>query len=170
VQQLSKEMRTMSYLLHPPLLDENGLSEAIPWYIQGLTERSGLKIELDIAPELGRLPREMELAIFRIIQECLTNIHRHSGSDRAKIRIERNDNNVSLEIRDKGKGIPKEKLTGIRAHRSGVGFTGMRERIRHFRGDLRIQSGTEGTTISVILPVPSTWEAESAARETSAQG
>jgi len=170
VQQLSKEMRTMSYLLHPPLLDENGLSEAIPWYIQGLTERSGLKIELEISQNLSRLPREMELAIFRIIQECLTNIHRHSGSERARIRIGRNQDSVKLEIEDEGKGIPKEKLAGIQAHRSGVGFTGMRERIRHFRGELKIQSSSEGTTILVTLPVPATWGAENAARETSAQG
>ena len=89
VQQLSQEIRTMSYLLHPPLLDEAGLSEALRWYIQGLTERSGLEIELDIPEDFGRLPREMELVMFRLVQECLTNIHRHSGSKVAAIGIAR---------------------------------------------------------------------------------
>src|SRR6266436_6694987 len=91
VQQLSREIRTTSYLLHPPLLDENGLSEAIPWYLQGLAERSGLSTKLNISENFGRLPAEMELAVFRIVQECLTNIHRHSGSKTATIRLWRED-------------------------------------------------------------------------------
>jgi signal transduction histidine kinase len=153
VQQLSKEIRTTSYLLHPPLLEENGLTEAIHWYLQGLTERSGLKVELNIAEDFGRLPSEMEMAVFRIVQECLTNIHRHSGSETATIRLSRNPESVALEIQDEGSGIAAEKLDGIRAQRSGVGITGMRERVRHFKGTMDIHSNGTGTKISVTLPV-----------------
>ena len=155
VQQLSNEIRTLSYLLHPPLLDENGLSEAIRWYIGGLTERSGINIELSISESFGRLPREMEVTLFRIVQECLTNIHRHSGSKNAMIRILRKADSISLEIQDEGKGIPAEKLGNIQAH-SGVGITGIRERVRHFGGVLNIQSNYLGTTISVTFPAPMT--------------
>ena len=152
VQQLSKEIRTMSYLLHPPLLDESGLSEAILWYTDGLRERSGLDIELDISDEFGRLPAEMELALFRIVQECLTNIHRHSGSKTAAIRLSRAGGDISLKVEDTGRGIPAEKLEGIQKQRSGVGITGMRERVRHFKGVMDVQSTALGTTISIILP------------------
>jgi PAS domain S-box-containing protein len=152
VQQLSREIRTMSYLLHPPLLDESGLSEAIRWYTDGLQERSGLDIELDISDEFGRLPAEMELALFRIVQECLTNIHRHSGSKTAAIRLSSDGGHVSLKVEDTGKGIPAEKLEGIQKQRSGIGITGMRERVRHFKGVMDVQSNALGTTISIILP------------------
>jgi len=154
IQQLNKEIRTTSYLLHPPLLDENGLPEAIRWYLHGLMERSGLSVDLDIAEDLGRLPSEMELAIFRVLQECLTNIHRHSGSKIAMVRLSRTAGAVALEIQDQGKGIPPEKLDGIRAQRSGVGITGMRERVRHFHGAMQIHSSGKGTKISVTLPLP----------------
>ncbi len=154
VQQLNKEIRTTSYLLHPPLLDENGLPEAIRWYLHGLMERSGLSVDLDIAKDFGRLPSEIELAIFRVVQECLTNIHRHSGSKIAMVRLSRIAGEVALEIQDQGKGIPPEKLDRIRAQRSGVGITGMRERIRHFHGALQIHSNGKGTQISVTLPLP----------------
>ncbi len=154
VQQLSKEIRTTSYLLHPPLLDENGLSEAIRWYMQGLMERSGLSIELSISENFGRLPSDMELAVFRIVQECLTNIHRHSGSKTARIRLSRTAESVSLQIQDEGKGISAEKLARMESQRSGVGITGMRERVRHFRGVMDIQSNARGTKISVTCPVP----------------
>lgn len=153
LQQLNKEIRTLSYLLHPPLLDENGLSEAIRWYIQGFTERSGLSIELSVSESFARLPDEMELALFRIVQECLTNIHRHSGCKKATIRILRDAENVRLEIIDDGKGIAAEKLASIQTQRSGVGLTGIRERVRHLRGDMGIKSDTQGTQVSVVLPV-----------------
>ena len=156
VQQLNKEIRTTSYLLHPPLLDENGLPEAIRWYLHGLMERSGLSVDLDIAEDFGRLPSEMELTIFRVVQECLTNIHRHSGSKIAMVRLSRTADAVALEIQDQGKGIPPEKLDGIRAQRSGVGITGMRERVRHFHGTMQIHSNGNGTKISVSLPLPGT--------------
>jgi PAS domain S-box-containing protein len=154
VQQLNKEIRTTSYLLHPPLLDENGLPEAIRWYLHGLMERSGLSVDLNIADDFGRLPSEMELALFRIVQECLTNIHRHSGSKTATIRLSCTEDSVALEIEDQGKGIPAEKLDGIRSQRSGVGITGIRERVRHFNGIMQIHSNSTGMKISVTLPLP----------------
>jgi PAS domain S-box-containing protein len=157
VRQLSTEIRTMSYLLHPPLLDENGLPGAIHWYIQGLAERGSLKSDLIIPQDFGRLSDDMEVTIFRIVQECLTNIHRHSGSKTATIRLSRKGESVSLEIQDEGKGIPAEKLAEIQSHRTGVGLTGMRERVRNLNGTIDIQSNVNGTKISVSLPtaVPS---------------
>jgi PAS domain S-box-containing protein len=154
VQQLNKEIRTTSYLLHPPLLDENGLSQAIQWYMQGLMERGGLAIELHIAEDFGRLPADLELAVFRIVQESLTNIHRHSGSKTATICLSRSIHNVLLEIKDHGKGITTEKLAAIKAQRTGVGITGMRERVRHLKGEMDIQSNGAGATILVTLPLP----------------
>jgi signal transduction histidine kinase len=156
VQQLSKEIRTLSYLLHPPLLDETGLPGAIRWYAQGLAERSGLKIELVMVEDFGRLPDEMEVAIFRIAQECLTNIHRHSGGKMAAIQLSRDAGNVLLEIQDDGTGIPDQTLTAIRTKRSGVGITGMRERVHHLNGIMSIESSANGTKISVTLPVSTT--------------
>lgn len=154
LQQLNKEIRTMSYLLHPPLLDESGLSGAISWYIAGLKERSGLDIEFDVLDSFGRLPAEMELALFRIVQEGLTNIHRHSGSKNATVRISRGADDVRLDIIDNGKGISADKLAAIQARRSGVGFTGMQERVRQLHGITNIQSDTSGTHVCVILPLP----------------
>lgn len=156
VHQLSKEIRTLSYLLHPPLLDENGLSGAIHLYIEGLTERNGLKIEFIIPQDFGRLQDDMEVAIFRIVQECLTNIHRHSGSKTATIRLSRNVQSVFLEIADEGIGIPEEKLAAIRTQRSGVGISGIRERVRNLRGVMTIQANANGTTISITFPLPTT--------------
>lgn len=161
VQQLTKEIRTLSYLLHPPLLDENGLSQAIHWYVQGLMERSGLKVELEVSRDFGRLPAELELSLFRIVQESLTNIHRHAESKNALIRLSRGPEVVSLEIRDTGKGISADKLAGVKGQRFGVGITGMRERIRHFGGAMDILSNEKGTKISVTLPVPTAATAES---------
>jgi signal transduction histidine kinase len=154
VQQLSKEIRTTSYLLHPPLLDENGLPEAIRWYVQGLEGRSDLRIELCISEDFGRLPCEVEMALFRIVQECLTNVHRHSGSKKAKIRIARKAGTVFLEVQDEGKGIPADKLVSIQGQNAGVGMAGIRERAHHLRGTVNVQSSSAGTMISVTVPVP----------------
>jgi PAS domain S-box-containing protein len=156
VQQLSQEIRTMSYLLHPPLLDENGLPEAVRWYIQGLKDRSGLDISLNIPEDFGRLSEEMELVMFRLVQECLTNVHRHSGSKKAVIRIARKAESVSLEVQDEGKGMSTEKLVEIQSQGSGVGITGMRERVRQFEGDMSIESNASGTKICVSIPLPKT--------------
>jgi len=147
-----KEIRTVSYLLHPPLLEENGLSGAIRWFIEGLTERSDLKIEFIISKDFGRLPADMEVALFRIVQECLTNIHRHSGSKTATIRISNDAKDVSLEIQDDGKGIPTEKLAGIQTQGSGVGIAGMRERVRSLKGVMNVQSNSKGTKVSITIP------------------
>jgi PAS domain S-box-containing protein len=153
VRELSQEIRTTSYLLHPPLLDESGLSEALRWYIPGLKERSGLDIELAIPKDFGRLSHEMELVIFRVVQECLTNVHRHSGSKVAVIRIARDAQRVSLEVQDEGQGISPEKLAEIQSQRAGVGLRGMRERVLQLGGELRIESEGRGTKISVTFPV-----------------
>jgi signal transduction histidine kinase len=153
VQQLTKEIRTTSYLLHPPLLDENGLPAALSWYIRGLTERSGLDIAFNISEEFGRLPRDMELVVFRLVQECLTNIHRHSGSQSAAIQITRDPDRVLIEVRDQGKGIAPEKLAQIQSKGSGVGIRGMRERLRQFQGELIIDSNSNGTTVVVTIPI-----------------
>ena len=155
VQQLHREIRTASYLLHPPLLDESGLPSALSWYIQGLSERSGLDIKLTIADSFGRLPRDMELVVFRLVQECLSNIHRHSGSKTATIRITREAEIVTVEIADQGKGMSTSKLATIQTQASGVGIRGMLERIRQFDGTMKIESDSSGTRILVILPIPS---------------
>jgi PAS domain S-box-containing protein len=153
LEELTKEIRTTSYLLHPPLLDENGLPAALSWYIRGLSERSGLDIAFSISEEFGRLPRDMELVVFRLVQEGLTNIHRHSGSKRAIIRIVRDSDRVLIEVRDQGKGIPKEKLAQIQYGRAGVGIRGMRERLRQFQGEMILDSTGSGTTVVVTIPV-----------------
>jgi PAS domain S-box-containing protein len=172
VQQLSKEIRTTAYLLHPPLLDESGLPEALRWYVEGLAGRSDLEIELCISESFGRLPGEVEMALFRIVQECLTNIHRHSGSKEATIRIARKAESVSLDIQDQGKGIPAEKLIGIQVRNAGVGIAGIRERVRHLGGAVSIQSNHWGTTISVTLPIPmnATSQPASVVQQTRAAG
>jgi signal transduction histidine kinase len=154
VQQLHREIRTTSYLLHPPLLDETGLYSAINWYVQGLQERSRVELRFDCSETFGRLPPEMELVIFRLVQECLTNIHRHSASKAASIRLSRESSQITLEIRDQGKGMSRERLTEIQSGRSGVGITGMRERLRQFAGTLAIESGDSGTCVFATIPVP----------------
>lgn len=154
VQQLHREIRTTSYLLHPPLLDEAGLKSALRWYVQGVAERSEIAIELDIAEDFGRLPADMELAIFRIVQECLTNIHRHAESKTARIRVAREQASVYIEIRDDGKGISPERLREVLTQGSGVGIAGIRERLRQFQAELKIESTTSGTTVSATIPIP----------------
>ncbi|MGA8271480.1 MAG: PAS domain S-box protein [Candidatus Sulfotelmatobacter sp.] len=154
VQQLHREIRTTSYLLHPPLLDESGLYSAISWYLQGLLERSGLEVRLEISEELGRLPGDMELVIFRIMQECLTNIHRHSESKTASIRITRESKQITLDIRDQGKGMSPLRLAEIQSGRSGVGIRGIRERLRQFEGTMNLESDNSGTHVFATIPLP----------------
>jgi signal transduction histidine kinase len=159
VQDMSKEIRTISHLLHPPLLDEAGLTSALRWYIQGFVERSGIEVDLDLADDFGRLPRELETTVFRVVQECLTNIHRHSESPIAKIRLIRSEKSVQVEIRDEGKGIPQEKRMEMSSSGTvGVGIRGMRERVRQLGGSLEIESSerARGTTIVVRLPLQQT--------------
>jgi len=157
VQEMSKEVRTISHLLHPPLLDEAGLSSALRWYIDGFAERSKIKVDLEFPDDFGRLPRELEITIFRTVQECLTNIHRHSGSPIAKIRITRSGSRVRADVEDRGKGIPPEKRIAMEsAGTPGIGIRGMRERIRQLGGSLEINSDGKGTVIVARLPIADT--------------
>jgi signal transduction histidine kinase len=153
VQQLHRDIRTTSYLLHPPLLDENGLYSALSWYTQGLAERSSLEIKLDILQEFGRLPRDMELVVFRLVQECLTNIHRHSGSKTADIRIAREKRQIAVEIQDCGQGMSAQRLAEIQSGGSGVGIRGIRERLSQFAGEMKIEYDSTGTRVLVSIPV-----------------
>ncbi|HMI54288.1 MAG TPA: PAS domain S-box protein [Candidatus Saccharimonadales bacterium] len=153
VQDLLQEIRTTSYLLHPPMLEESGLLSALRWYTAGLTERSGLSIELNTPDNLERLAPEMELAIFRLVQECLTNIHRHSGSKTAIVRIAREPDKIYAEVQDQGRGMSQERFAEIQSQGVGVGIRGMRERVRHSHGELTIDSNALGTKITVVFPL-----------------
>jgi signal transduction histidine kinase len=152
-------------------LDEAGLSSALTWYVKGFSERSKIDVDLRIPKDFGRLSSDLETAIFRVVQECLTNIHRHSGSSVARVLITQADGHVRVEVEDKGKGIPPQKRTEIISSPAaipGVGIRGMRERLRQLGGTLDVQSGGEGkgTIVSALLPVevePPPMEARSAA-------
>ncbi len=166
VQQVSSEIRTMSHLLHPPLLEIAGLASALRWYVDGFSERSKIKIHLELPPHLDRLPSETELALFRIVQECLTNIHRHSGSSTAAIRIYRDGNRLVTQVQDHGKGIPLEKqLELTESSRGGVGLRGMRERLRQIGGTMEIRSEGTGTSVTAILRLTGDESVDGAASE-----
>jgi signal transduction histidine kinase len=155
VQQLSQEVRTISHLLHPPLLDEAGLASALRWYVDGFAQRSKIKVDLEFPADFGRLSRESETAIFRTVQECLTNIHRHSESPTARIRIITSGSDIRVEVEDRGKGIPPERQFEMESMGiPGVGIRGMRERLRQLGGSLDIHSSGKGTLIVAHLPVP----------------
>jgi signal transduction histidine kinase len=157
IEEMSRELRTISYLLHPPLLDEAGLASAIRWFAEGFAERSKIIVNLELSPALGRLSEEFEIAIFRIVQESLTNIHRHSGSPSATIRLELSPEEIILEIKDQGRGIPLEKRTKAASGKSsGIGIRGMRERIAQLGGKVEINSNAKGTAIVARLPVANT--------------
>jgi two-component system NarL family sensor kinase len=154
-EQCLREVRTLSYLLHPPFLDELGLASALQWYIEGFAQRSGIGMTLEVSPELGRLPSDIELALFRIVQESLSNLHQHSGSPVASIRLLRGPSQVVLTITDEGHGIRPEVLEKMQTSGSpiGVGIAGMHERVRQLGGQLEIHSDHQGTTLRVTLPV-----------------
>jgi len=152
IQDLTREIRTTSYLLHPPMLDENGLPSALRWYTDGLAQRSDLSIDLHIPGDLARVAPDVELAIFRLVQECLTNIHRHSGSKTAVIRITREPEKIYVEVQDHGRGISQERLAEIQSQGVGVGLRGMRERVRQSHGELTIDSNALGTKITAVFP------------------
>ncbi len=160
VRHLSNEIRTTSYLLHPPLLDECGLESAVSWYVQGLKERSGLEIGLRFPEDFERLPQEMELVIFRLVQECLTNIHRHSGSKTALIQVTTEAGKIYVEVQDHGRGTSPERLAEIQHQGTGVGIRGIRERVRQFHGELTIESGDSGTRICASMPLMTPPETE----------
>lgn len=154
----SDQTRTLSYLLYPPTLDFSGLKSALEWFADGFTQRSKIKVDLDLALGEERVPLSLETALFRIVQESLTNMYRHSGGSLATVRGRRQANTVSLEISDNGKGMPPEILVGLRGPggQVSVGIRGMKERARQLGGKLRIKSGHSGTTIMVVLPIPET--------------
>jgi signal transduction histidine kinase len=155
IRQISTEIRTISHLLHPPLLDAAGLASALRWYVDGFSERSKIKVELEIPEQFGRLPDEMEIAIFRMVQECLTNIHRHSGCESAVIRVRQEESGVYIDVQDHGKGIPAERQLELKSTgRTGVGFRGMRERLRQLGGTMEIRSDGSGTLVRATLPPP----------------
>jgi signal transduction histidine kinase len=156
VAQMTKDIRTMSHLLYPPLLDEVGLESALKEYVHGFAERSGVQVSLDLPAAIERLDRDYELSLFRIVQECLTNIHRHSGSRTASIRMVRDDGALALEVRDEGRGMPTERLSEIQSRGSGVGIRGMRERVLQLSGTMSIESDGSGTRIHVVIPTPKT--------------
>jgi PAS domain S-box-containing protein len=150
-----REVRTLSYLLHPPVLDEAGLGDAIRDYVHGFTKRSGIRVELDLSPRLGRMARDVELVLFRVVQESLTNIQRHSGSSQGKIRIHRNSN-LTVEISDRGPGASasvsrKKKELWFK---TGVGIPSMQERVKLIGGELDIDSAGQGTIVRVTIPLP----------------
>ncbi len=152
--EVSKQIRTISYLLHPPLLDERGIESALRCFVDGFAERSKVDTKLQISSGFRRLPGEMELSIFRLVQECLTNIHRHAASPTAEIRITQEEASVRVEIEDAGKGILLERQLMLRSStHTGVGLRGMRERLRLLGGTLEIQSDGCGTKVTAIVPL-----------------
>ena len=161
-QEVNKEVRTVSYLLHPPLLDESGLASAVRWYVDGFAERSQIRVDVDIPEDFGRLPQEMEMALFRTVQECLTNIHRHSGSEVAAIHLSRSATEIRLIVQDRGVGVAPEKIDEVASDGTpGVGIRGMRERMRQLHGSLVLHSSEKGTTVEGRLPIKESVVAES---------
>jgi PAS domain S-box-containing protein len=149
------EVRTLSYLLHPPMMDEVGLASTARWYVQGFGQRSGIQVKLEMPHDLARLPDTTELALFRVLQEGLTNVHRHSAASHAEVLILRDAEDVILEVSDDGRGIPQELLNRFQKSGAlmGVGLTGMRERVRELGGKLELESNGKGTLLRVTIPV-----------------
>ncbi|MGB9236195.1 MAG: ATP-binding protein [Terriglobales bacterium] len=154
-EQCLTETRTISHLLHPPLLDEAGFTSAARWYVEGFAQRSGFEVKLDLPEQLGRLDRDVETALFRVLQEALTNVHRHSGASAARVLVRIGGGQVQLEITDNGKGIPPDRLYHLQNDGSGtgVGLAGMRERARELGGSLRVVSAFPGTTVILAIPL-----------------
>ena len=151
----SSEIRTLSYLLHPPLIEELGLTSAINWYVEGFAKRGDVQVTLQMPQKLKRMGDDIELALFRVLQECLTNIHRHSGSKTATLKVEADEHRASLEVSDQGTGIPKAAFNTRKTEprRTGVGISGMRERLKDLGGTLEIDSSERGTTVRAIIPL-----------------
>ena len=149
-----EEIRTMSYLLHPPLLDEVGFACAAEWYIEGFAKRSGINVSMQIATAHERLPMNIEIALFRVLQESLTNVHRHAGASQVSVGLRHQLEEIILEIRDDGHGIPAERLRRLSetSAETGVGFSGMRERMQELKGKLEIKSDKHGTSVQAFVP------------------
>lgn len=146
----TSEVRTISYLLHPPLLDELGLASAVRWYVEGFSTRSGIDVQLNVPEHLERVGDDAELALFRVLQEALTNVHRHSGSRVASVRIGSDQRQVWLEVEDQGRGISGPRSVPPRV---GVGISGMRERVRDLSGLLEVKSDRRGTLVKAVIPI-----------------
>jgi PAS domain S-box-containing protein len=152
-----QELRTLSFLLHPPILDRAGLVVGIRWFVDGFSKRSGIRVELNALQDIGRLPSEIETALFRIVQESLTNVHRHSGSETASVRLVRKAGELRLEISDRGRGMLQSMDPASQEiPQPGVGIPGMRQRLLHLGGRLEIESNECGTTIVAVVPAPET--------------
>jgi signal transduction histidine kinase len=149
-----REIRTLSYLLHPPMLDEAGLVEAVRHFVAGFAERTGIEVDLDVAPQFGRLRPDRELALFRMIQESLVNIQRHSGSFTARIRMDRDAEEITLEVSDAGRGISGGQRMQNKSipPKTGVGIPSMQERVTQIGGRFEIDSGSHGTTVRITIP------------------
>jgi PAS domain S-box-containing protein len=158
VDQCVREVRSQSYLLHPPALDETGLASAVRWYLEGFARRSGIEADIVVSPDFPRLMPEVESALFRVLQECLSNVLRHSASTVVRVCLDRTASEVRMEVRDRGRGLSVQPPGTGSAANVGVGIPGMRERLRHLGGRLRIDSGAQGTRVQAILP----WAAEAA--------
>ena len=153
IRNISEEIRTLSYLLHPPMLDECGLDSAIAWYVQGINRRNALHVEMQMPRRLHRLSEEAELAVFRIVQASLTNIHLHSGSGKATVRIKQDGKGCTVIVSDSGRGIPDGVLDrSSRTKGLGVGILGMRERVRQLGGRLEIETSENGTRVKAMIP------------------
>lgn len=151
--QANRDLRTLAHLLHPPMLDELGLAGALRHYVEGFSQRSGIEVELDSRTDLERCPEEIETALFRVVQESLANVHRHSASKSASVCLIHAGENIELTIADRGRGLPAGlQLDTAEETRVGVGIAGMRQRMRQLGGQLKITSGPEGTTVRAVLP------------------
>jgi signal transduction histidine kinase len=163
------QTRTLSYLLHPPMLDEAGLAAASQWFVEGFSRRSGINVECDLPTEHVRLPSDVELTLFRVLQEALTNVHKHSKSTQARVSLAYGSGYIRLTVEDEGKGISKELLSRLQEDRTqaaGVGLSGMRERVRELGGELKIESSLKRTALTVTIPI----EVESQATAASGSG
>jgi signal transduction histidine kinase len=148
------DTRTLSHLLHPPLLDEAGFLSAAKWYVDGFGQRSGISTKLDLPAHIERLPRRTETALFRILQEALTNVHRHSGSRAVHVWVSVDDVSVMLKVQDFGKGMPRDTIDRLwKSGNVGVGLAGIRERLKELGGYLDIQSTADGTVLKATIPV-----------------
>ena len=147
-------MRNLSYLLHPPLLDEIGLQAALYWFIEGLAKRSGIEISMSITPRtFPRLTKDIESTIFRVVQECLTNVYRHAKSQNARVEIEKQSECIVVRVRDHGIGVPKSVAGNSFSPRAGVGVNGMRERLRQLGGELILSRAEPGTLVEGNIPL-----------------
>jgi PAS domain S-box-containing protein len=147
-------VRNLSYLLHPPLLEETGLRAALHWYVDGMVKRSGIQISLRVAPHsFPRLARDIEMTVFRVVQESLTNVYRHAAADSARVEIEKQGDWVIVRVRDYGKGLPREFAGLNNSGRLGVGISGMRERVRQFGGELNVTRAEPGTMLEARIPL-----------------